>query len=67
VWSSTVVRVPVAGHLPPYSLAYVDLDDGPRVLAHLVGDDSDAPARIGAAVRLVGASSEGDLQVEVDR
>jgi uncharacterized protein len=34
VWSATVVRIPVAGRTPPYALAYVDLDDGPRVLAH---------------------------------
>lgn len=64
VWSSTVVRIAMPGHTPPYSLAYVDLDDGPRVLAHVVGDE---PASIGAAAWLVGTSDEGDLQVEVVR
>jgi uncharacterized protein len=35
VWSSTVVGIPVGKRKPPYALAYVDLDDGPRVLALL--------------------------------
>jgi uncharacterized protein len=64
VWSSTVVRIAVPGHVPPYALAYVDLDDGPRVLAHTAGD---APAPIEAGVRLTGVSEAGDLQVEVVR
>lgn len=66
VWSATVVRIAVPGHTPPYSLAYVDLEDGPRVLAHVVGEP-DEPAPIGGRVRLSGASDEGDLQVEVIR
>ena len=64
VWSSTVVRIAVPGHTPPYSLAYVDLEDGPRVLAHVPGEE---PAPIDARVRLTGASDAGDLQVEVTR
>lgn len=64
VWSSTVVRIAVPGHTPPYALAYVDLEDGPRVLARTAGDE---PAPIDAGVRLVGVSDEGDLQVEVVR
>jgi uncharacterized protein len=64
VWSSTVVRIAVPGHTPPYGLAYVDLDDGPRVLAHTAGD---APAPIDGRVRLTGVSDDGDLQVEVVR
>jgi uncharacterized OB-fold protein len=35
VWSSTVVAIPVGGRRPPFGLAYLDLDDGPRVLVHL--------------------------------
>lgn len=62
VWSSTVVRVRVPGRVPPYGLAYVDLDDGPRVLAHVPGDQ---PAQIGARVRLEGPTEQGDVQVEV--
>lgn len=33
VWASTVIHIPVGERRPPYGLAYVDLDDGPRVLA----------------------------------
>ena len=35
VWSSTVVAIRVGGWPPPFGLAYLDLDDGPRVLVHL--------------------------------
>lgn len=62
VWSATVVRIPVPGRTPPYGLAYVDLDDGPRVLAHL--GTADAPD-VGARVRLVDAAPDPDLRVEV--
>jgi uncharacterized protein len=47
VWSATVVRIPVADRTPPYALAYVDLDEGPRVLAH----SADA-LPVGARVRV---------------
>jgi uncharacterized OB-fold protein len=63
VYSSTVVRIAVGDRIPPYALAYVDLDDGPRVLAHVVGDDPTAPA-VGSRVRLTGPIS-GDVAVEV--
>lgn len=62
VWSSTVVRIPVPGRAPPYALVYVDLDDGPRVLAHHDGADA---APIGARVRLLEAAPDGDVRVEV--
>ncbi|GAA4658714.1 Zn-ribbon domain-containing OB-fold protein [Amycolatopsis dongchuanensis] len=66
VWSSTVVRIPVADRTPPYALAYVDLDDGPRILAHLPADwPNDRVPPIGSRVRLTDLSAEGDLQVEV--
>jgi uncharacterized protein len=66
VWSATVVRIPVPGRTPPYALAYVDLDEGPRVLAHVVGPDGAVrPAPIGSRVRLLPASADGDLLVEV--
>ena len=63
VWSSTVVRIPVPGRTPPYGLAYVDLDDGPRVLAHVVGTADPPP--LGTRVRFLGPSDAGDPQVEV--
>ena len=66
VWSSTVVRIQVPGRTPPYALAYVDLDDGPRLLAHVrqpAGDvDRVAP---GTPVELVGTTDAGDPLVEV--
>jgi uncharacterized protein len=60
VWSSTVVRIPVPGRTPPYGLAYVDLDDGPRVLAHTEGD---AALAVGSTVELAPQSEDGDLVV----
>lgn len=62
VWSSTVVRIPVGERKPPYALAYVDLDDGPRILAHVLGEPVAAP--VGSKVRLV-APVDGDVVVEV--
>src|SRR5688572_4991891 len=44
VFSATVLRVPVPGRTPPYGLAYVDLDDGPRILAHVRGSNEEALA-----------------------
>jgi len=63
VWSSTVVRIGVPGRTPPYTLAYVDLVDGPRILAHVAGHTE--RVAVGTAVRLVPSSREGDLVVEV--
>ncbi len=55
VWSSTVVHIPVGKWTPPYALAYVDLENGPRVLAHL---DETAVLPPGARVRIVGESDD---------
>ncbi|MDP9821903.1 Zn-ribbon domain-containing OB-fold protein [Nocardioides massiliensis] len=62
VWSATVVRIAVGDRTPPYALAYVDLDGGPRVLAHVDGQESAPP--VGSRVRLV-APTAGDVTVEV--
>jgi len=61
VWSVTTIRIPVPGRTPPYSLAYIDLDDGPRVLAHVGGG---GPVGIGRRVQLVGLGGDGDIEVE---
>ena len=37
----------------PYVVAYVDLDEGPRLLTNIVGLDDPQTVRIGAKVRLV--------------
>jgi uncharacterized protein len=63
VWASTVVRVAVPGRRPPYGLAYVDLDDGPRVLAQVA--DADDAVAIGARVQLVDTPS-ADVVVAVE-
>lgn len=62
VWSSTVVRIPLPGRVPPYVLAYVDFEGGPRVLAHVHGDDE--AAKPGIPVVLVGVTDQGDPQVK---
>jgi uncharacterized OB-fold protein len=49
IYSITTVRIPVIEDLkPPYILALVDLDEGPRLLTNIEGD----AARIGDRVRI---------------
>ncbi|MFC5061506.1 Zn-ribbon domain-containing OB-fold protein [Actinomycetospora atypica] len=69
VWSSTVVRIAVPGRTAPYVLAYVDLDDGPRVLAHVAptADDAVEAVPIGSPVLLTSPSPAGDPTVEPQR
>lgn len=62
VWSSTLLHIPVGRWKPPYALAYIDLDDGPRVLGHL---QHPAIERAGTRVRIVGGD-DGDLIVMPD-
>ena len=64
VWSSTVVHIPVGRWTPPYAIAYVDLDEGPRVLAHLESPEVLAP---GTRVSVRGATESGDILVERSR
>jgi uncharacterized OB-fold protein len=63
VFSATVLRVPVPGRTPPYGLAYVDVDDGPRVLAHVRGPNDTALVP-NDRVELVGTTDDGDPEVE---
>jgi hypothetical protein len=56
VYSLTVVRFAVVPELaPPYAVALVELDEGPRLLANLVG----RPCPIGARVRVAWREREG--------
>lgn len=64
VFSATVLRIGVPGRRPPMVLAYVDVDDGPRILAHVDSVDH-APAPR-ARVRLVGRTPDGDPLVHED-
>lgn len=56
VWSWTVAGV---GRDRGTAFAYVDLDDGPRVLVRL---DGDAPRAVGTRVRVRGVTAGGDLE-----
>ena len=65
VWAATVVRIPVGDRVPPYSLAYIDLDSGPRILAHVRTDGPETGAlSVGDPVRLSGVTASGDPMVE---
>ncbi|GAA4553645.1 Zn-ribbon domain-containing OB-fold protein [Pseudonocardia xishanensis] len=63
VWSSTTIRFPLPGRTPPYDVAYVDLDDGPRLLVHIEGDGG---APVDSRVRLTGATESGDVRGSVE-
>lgn len=56
-WSSVTVAIPVNDRPAPFSLAFVDLDDGPRVLARL---DHPAAVAPNTRVAIVGIEA-GDL------
>ena len=56
MWAHTTLHISVGGRAPGYTLAYVDLDDGPRILAHV---DGGRPA-VGSRVRVAGTTPEGD-------
>jgi uncharacterized OB-fold protein len=60
VWASATIHLPVDHREPPFTVAYVDLDRGPRVLTLVKGADSLSPE---TRVRLVG-ELQGDLVVE---
>lgn len=62
VWAVADVHLRVGPRTPPFTLAYVDLIDGPRVLARVTGP----PVATGDAVRIIGTADDptGDLLVE---
>jgi hypothetical protein len=60
VFSSTVIHLPSGGRQWPFGLAYVDLDDGPRILVHA---DAAAVPGVGDRVRIAG-TLDGDVLVE---
>jgi uncharacterized OB-fold protein len=64
VYSFSVVDRPVSAAYPPrYVLALVDLDEGPRMMTHLVDMDAEA-IRIGLAVQ-VRFEQHGDISLPV--
>lgn len=64
IWSTTTIHVPNGEREAPYTLAYVDLDGGPRFLAHVQLAGEERPPVAGRA-RLIGRSELGDPLVEV--
>jgi uncharacterized OB-fold protein len=62
VWSVTTIHVPSGKREAPYTLAYVDFDDGPRVLAHLADGATIPP--VAGRVRLRGTTPHGDPEIE---
>lgn len=68
VWAATVLRAGVPDRATPFGLAYVDLDDGPRVLCHVSDGQSDNPITApapGTRVELSGLTERGDPQVRI--
>jgi uncharacterized OB-fold protein len=63
VWSSTMLAFAFQGRTPPIVLAYVDVDQGPRVLAHVT--DRATRLNVGQRVAFVGASAAGDVLVSL--
>lgn len=63
VFAATCLRVRVPGHTPPLGVAYLVLDDGPRILVHTPGD---RPLPVGSRARLTGVSDAGDVLAEGD-
>lgn len=61
LWAVADVHLRVGHRSPPFTLAYVDIDDGPRVLATVRG-----PVPDDDRVVIVG-SDEGDIVVEAAR
>lgn len=59
VWAGTVVHLPVGERRPPFAIAYVDLDDGPRVLCHV---NEPVPLAVGSRAVIVGDDA-GDVLV----
>lgn len=59
-WSATVIAIPVGPLRPPFTLAYLDLDDGPRVLVRLAGPGA---VPVGTRLRITGTDG-GDLIAE---
>ena len=63
VFSSTVLHIPTEGRTGPTILAYVDLDNGPRLLAHVVDSSVGCEPLPGSRTCLVGYTQQGDPAV----
>ena len=63
VFSATTLHLGVAGRTPPLTFAYVDVDDGPRILVHV---DLQVPPPPGSRVRFADLTVDGDPLVTID-
>ncbi len=66
VYTFSVVRLnrhPAFRDLVPYAIAYVDLDEGFRILTNVVGVDDPGSIRIGQRVRVRWEDQEGGLSL----
>jgi uncharacterized OB-fold protein len=62
VFASTCMRVRVPGHTPPFAMAYLVLDGGPRILVH-TGTERLVP---GTRATIKEVTEEGDLFAVTD-
>jgi len=58
VWSYTIVYMKAARRTTPYTLAYIDLLEGPRIIAHVRGES--VRPNVGQMAELVGLTDSGD-------
>jgi hypothetical protein len=67
IYSATTVHVAVLPDLePPYVVAVVELDEGPRITTNIVGPDAARNCRIGRRVQLAWRDrAEGSLPLPV--
>lgn len=63
VWASATVHLRVGDRTPPFTLAYVDLDDGPRILATV---QPSVELLAGVRVRIIGTDVHGDILVAAE-
>lgn len=64
VFASTCLRVRVPGRVPPFAMAYLTLDDGPRILVHTPGG---TPLTPGARAAVTSVDEAGDPIAEETR
>lgn len=58
IFASTCLRVRVPGHEPPFGMAYLLLDEGPRIFVHTEGGD---PLPAGSRAAVTAITESGDL------
>tara|TARA_B100000686_G_C16571515_1_gene853185 strand:+ start:226 stop:651 length:426 start_codon:yes stop_codon:yes gene_type:complete len=67
VFSSTVMHFSLEGRKGPTTLAYIDLEQGPRLLVHINNFSEDYGPPPGSIVTIVGQTEQGDPAVIVSK